>query len=103
MPSGQLKKCESISEELKVSDNGSQGGPKRSADCPVEQLVKSMLDEGGIKMENMIEIEWVFKQITQDPKVPKENVEKMVGAMELLINMSNCYLNNFEKLKRFKD
>ena len=92
MPSGQLKKCESISEELKVSDNGSQGGPKRSADCPVEQLVKSM-----------IEIEWIFKQITQDPKVPKENVEKMVGAMELLINMSNCYLNNFEKLKQFKD
>ncbi len=66
----------------------------------VDALVKSMLDEGGIKMENMIEIQWIFNQITTNANIPKENVEKMVGAMELLINMGNCYLNNYEKLKR---
>lgn len=82
MPSGKLKKVE------------------KDEPNPVDMLVKSMLDEGGIKMENMIEIQWIFNQITTNANIPKENVEKMVHTMELLINMGNCYLNNYEKLKR---
>ena len=65
----------------------------------IDELIKNMIDEGGIKTENIIEIQWIFDCITKNASIPKENVEKMIGALEMLINMSNCYLNNFKRLK----
>ena len=65
----------------------------------IDEMIKNMLDQGGIKTENIIEVQWIFDCITKNSSIPKENVEKMIGAMEMLINMSNCYLNNYKRLK----
>mgnify|MGYP003145170346 CR=1 FL=1 len=66
----------------------------------IEELIKTMLDQGGIKTENIIEIQRIFDCIVKNSSIPKENSEKMIHSLEMLINMSNCYLNNFEKLKK---
>lgn len=76
---------------------------EKNKEAVVEELIKTMLDQGGIKTENVIEVQWIFDCIIKNSSIPKENSEKMIRTLEMLINMSNCYLNNFENLRKINN
>ena len=50
---------------------------EKNKEAVVEELIKTMLDQGGIKTENVIEVQWIFDCIIKNSSIPKENSEKM--------------------------
>jgi hypothetical protein len=102
--------CEDYCPEIDNASDDDDYVPVENSDSSCEdddapptadELIKELLDSGGIRMENIIEIQWIIKLI-QEANCSLEQKERTGKCLETLINMANNYVNNFESLKLLK-
>ena len=57
-----------------------------------DQIMKKLFDDGGLGVENIIEIKYMMELIKYVPENYKQHQESIGKCMELIINMANQYL-----------
>ena len=57
-----------------------------------DKIMKKLFDDGGLGVENIIEIKYMMELIKYVPENYKQHQESIGKCMELIINMANQYL-----------
>ena len=60
-------------------------------------LLSKLADDGGLKVENIIEIQYMMELIKYVPKNYKDKQEPIAKCLELIINLANKYLELYSK------
>tara|TARA_Y100000768_G_scaffold379105_1_gene354377 strand:- start:17635 stop:18123 length:489 start_codon:yes stop_codon:yes gene_type:complete len=67
-----------------------------NANQEIEQIMKDLIEQGGFKEEEMIELKMLIKLIDTSDKEFKEHKSNMIKCLNLLISFSNQYLENYK-------
>ena len=62
-----------------------------------KQKLKELIDAGGFSMEGIIEIKMICHLIRNCPSELENKKEDMAKCLEILVNMSNQYLQLYKK------
>lgn len=60
-------------------------------------LLNKLVDDGGLKVENIIEIQYMMELIKYVPENYKDKQEPIAKCLELIINLANKYLEIYSK------
>lgn len=60
-------------------------------------LLNKLVDDGGLKVENIIEIQYMMELIKYVPENYKDKQEPIAKCLELIINLANKYLELYSK------
>ncbi len=60
-------------------------------------LLSKLADNGGLKVENIIEIQYMMELIKYVPENYKDKQEPIAKCLELIINLANKYLEIYSK------
>ena len=85
---------ESDSDYEAVSDDETSSDEDEVNVMKVEQdkIMRKLFDDGGLGVENIIEIKYMMELIKYVPENYKQHQESIAKCMELIINMANQYL-----------
>jgi len=62
-----------------------------------ENILKKLYDDGGLRCENIIEIQYLMELIKYVPEKFKDKQEPIAKCLELIINMANQFLDIYNK------
>ena len=62
-----------------------------------DKALKKIYDEGGLSVENIIEIQYMMELIKYVPENYKDKQESIAKCLELIINLANQYLELYSK------
>ena len=62
-----------------------------------ENILKKLYDDGGLRVENIIEIQYLMELIKYVPEKYKDKQEPIAKCLELIINMANQFLDIYNK------
>ena len=60
-------------------------------------LLSKLANDGGLKVENIIEIQYMMELIKYVPENYKDKQEPIAKCLELIINLANKYLEIYSK------
>ena len=60
-------------------------------------LFNKLVNDGGLKVESIIEIQYMMELIKYVPENYKDKQEQIVKCFELIINLANKYLEIYSK------
>lgn len=60
-------------------------------------LLNKLVDDGGLKVENIIEIQYMMELIKYVPENYKDKQEPIAKCFELIVNLANKYLEIYSK------
>lgn len=64
-----------------------------------EMALDKIIDNGGLRVENIIEIQYLMELIKYVPENYKDKQEPIAKCLELIINLANKYLEIYAKNK----
>jgi len=62
-----------------------------------DKALKDIIKEGGLRVENIIEIQWMMELIKYVPENYKDKQDNIAKCLELIINLANQYLVIYSK------
>tara|TARA_Y100001937_G_C6898464_1_gene232215 strand:+ start:117 stop:437 length:321 start_codon:yes stop_codon:yes gene_type:complete len=62
-----------------------------------DKALKKIYNEGGLSVENIIEIQYMMELIKYVPENYKDKQESIAKCLELIINLANQYLELYSK------
>ena len=60
-------------------------------------ILNKLVDDGGLNVENIIEIQYMMELIKYVPKNYKDKQEAIAKCFELIVNLANKYLEIYSK------
>ena len=67
-----------------------------------DNVMKKLVDEGGLRVENIIEIRYMMELIKHVPENYKDKQESIAKCLELIINLANQFLYLWDKQTKLK-
>tara|TARA_R100000353_G_C6388061_1_gene163926 strand:- start:88 stop:456 length:369 start_codon:yes stop_codon:yes gene_type:complete len=64
-----------------------------------DDFLKKLYDDGGIGVQNIIEIQYMMELIKYVPENYKQHQKSIAKCLELIINLANQYLELYSKSK----
>tara|TARA_R110002126_G_scaffold954_3_gene5707 strand:- start:3771 stop:4049 length:279 start_codon:yes stop_codon:yes gene_type:complete len=61
------------------------------------EIFKQLYEDGGLGVENIIEIKYLMELIKYVPENYKDKQDSIIKCLELLINLSNQFLHLYNK------
>ena len=61
------------------------------------EILKQLYEDGGLGVENIIEIKYLMELIKYVPENYKDKQDSIIKCLELLINLSNQFLHLYNK------
>lgn len=65
-----------------------------------KNVLNKLADEGGLKVENIIEIQYMMELIRYVPENYKNKQESIRSCFELIINLANKYLEIYRNIQK---
>ena len=62
-----------------------------------DKILKNLYDDGGLRVENIIEIQYLMELIKYVPEKYKDQQEPIAKCLELIINLANQFLEIYNK------
>ena len=67
-----------------------------------DKVMRKLVDEGGLRVENIIEIQYMMELIKYVPENYKDKQESIAKCLELIINLANQFLYLWDKQTKLK-
>jgi len=64
-----------------------------------DKVMRKLIDDGGLRVENIIELQYMMELIKYVPEKFKDKQEPIAKCLELIINLANQFLILYDKNK----
>ena len=64
-----------------------------------DKVMRKLIDDGGLRVENIIELQYMMELIKYVPEKYKDKQEPIAKCLELIINLANQFLILYDKNK----
>jgi hypothetical protein len=75
---------------------------EKTAHNHFDGVMKKLIKEGGLRVENIIEIQYMIELIKHVPENYRDKQQSIAKCLELIINLANQFLYLYDKQTKLK-